>query len=442
MGTVSDRTWNDVLASLRQQNPDLLRPWFRNLDPKQFVHGVMKVATKDVIQYEYLIEYCQKAFSEAAQRVTGRLVTVQFEPPPYQKVTENPLTFEIETDHPRLNPDATFDNYVTGESNRLAHAAAIAVSENPGQVYNPLFIHGNVGLGKTHLLQAACHRILSTNPDARVLFMSCETFTNHYVEAIERGALHRFRECYRTANVLAIDDIQFLASREGTREEFFHTFNTLFQTHTQIILSADEAPRSIPGLEDRLISRFSWGLVTRIDAPSLETRMAILRKKARQRCVEIPEDVIHLIALNVKSSIRELEGSLTKVVALSQQFGGVIDMKIAREAVGDLESTSHRAPNISDILDIVTDRFNVRLGDLQGKRRSRSVAHPRQVSMYLARELTNLSLEEIGGYFGGRDHTTVLHAVRSIQSQLDENEELKSSLRHMIEELRNGNGSG
>lgn len=436
MGTVSERTWSDLLASLRAQSPELLRPWFRHLTPSGLTNGVIQVGTSDITQYEYLTQHCKAAFTEAAQRVTGHLVTVHFEPPAQRTAVESPLSFEIETEKPRLKPDATFEDFVTGDSNRLAHAAAIAVSENPGQVYNPLFIHGNVGLGKTHLLQAACHRILQTNPDARVLYLSCETFTNHYVEAIERGAMHRFRERYRNVEALAIDDIQFLTSREGTREEFFHTFNSLFQTQTQIILSADEAPRGIPSLEDRLVSRFSWGLVARIESPSIETRMAILRKKARQRCIDMPEDVIHFVAAHARSSIRELEGSLTKILALSQQYGGVIDLRIAREAVGDVDSTTPRAPTVSDIIELITQRFNVRLGDLQGKRRSRSVAHPRQISMYLARELTNLSLEEIGGYFGGRDHTTVLHAVRAIQALVDTDESFQITIRELIDELR------
>ncbi|MEP0843642.1 MAG: chromosomal replication initiator protein DnaA, partial [Phycisphaerae bacterium] len=339
-------------------------------------------------------------------------------------------------DELRLNDDYRFENFVTGPCNRLAHAACVAAAESPGRVYNPLFIHGSVGLGKSHLLQAVCHQIQRDNPSAKVLYLSCETFTNHFIEAIERGALHQFRFRYRHVDALVIDDIQFLAARERTREEFFHTFNTLYQAQKQIILSADEAPNGIPSLEERLVSRFNWGLVARIDPPCLETRMAILLKKAKIRCIDLPEDVTHYVATIAESNTRELEGALTRLVAFSQQFGGVINLEIARQALGDQPAASGRKLSIQDIMQAVTERYNVRLSDLQGKRRNRSVAFPRQVCMYLARELTPLSLEEIGGYFGGRDHTTVLHAIRTIQEQREQDPDLEVQVQHLLGALR------
>jgi chromosomal replication initiator protein len=347
-----------------------------------------------------------------------------------------PLTFEAETENIVLNPDSTFENFVTGPCNQLAHAACVAAGEKPGHVYNPLFIHGDVGLGKTHLLQAACHQMRAADPQTRILYISCETFTNHFVEAIERGAIHEFRYRYRHVDALVIDDIQFLAARERSREEFFHTFNTLFQSQKQIILSADESPRDIPSLEDRLVSRFSWGLVARIDSPCLETRMAILRKKAKLRCVDLPEDVTHYIAATFESNTRELEGALTKLLAVSQQHGGRVNVEIAKEALGGDMPTQRKETAIPDIFRVVTDRYDVRLADLQGKRRNRSLALPRQICMYLARQLTSLSLEEIGGYFGGRDHTTVLHAVRTIQEQRDGDTDLDLALQQMTSALR------
>jgi len=335
----------------------------------------------------------------------------------------------VETEELRLNPDYTFSNFVTGPCNRLAHAACVAVAESPGHVYNPLFVHGSVGLGKSHLLQAVCHRLRNNgHADKHILYLSCETFTNHFVEAIERGALHQFRYRYRHVDVLVIDDIQFLSDREQSREEFFHTFNTLYQAKKQIILSADEAPNGIPRLEERLISRFNWGLVVRIDPPSLETRMAILRKKAAIRCADLPEDVLYHIAATVQSNARELEGALSKVLAFSQQFGGIINLDVARQALADLVPDSFRQIGIGDIVEAVTEWFHIRLADLQGKRRHRSIALPRQICMYLARQLTGLSLEEIGGYFGGRDHTTVLHAVRTITEQAKTDPELQNVL--------------
>jgi chromosomal replication initiator protein len=434
MGRVSDRIWSDILGTLRHQQPALYRPWFNTLQPAGIDNGVIELGTATADQHLYLQQHCRTALGEAARSVTGRLVTFTLLPPP--AAPEPRLTFEEDTEHLVLDPDYTFDGFVTGPCNRLAHAACQAAADRPGQVYNPLFIHGDVGLGKTHLLQAACHHIRSRQPDARILYISCETFTNHFVEAIERGAMHQFRYRYRHVDALVIDDIQFLAARERSREEFFHTFNTLFQSRKQIVLSADESPRDIPSLEDRLISRFSWGLVARIELPCLETRMAILQKKAKLRCADIPEDVLHYVAASVESNTRELEGALTRILAIAEQYGGRVDLEIARQATGMNGRTPKRAISISAILDLVTHRYNVRLADLQGKRRNRSLAFPRQVCMYLARDLTRLSLGEIGGHFGGRDHTTVLHAVRTIQAHRERDSQLETDLIEMTEMLR------
>jgi len=436
MAALGNRTWNDILSSFRTEHPELARPWFSNLSPAEMAHGVIRIPTANAQHCDYLTHKCQSGFSRAAQSVMGRLVTVDFLPPASPQRPEMPLSFEEETDHLVLNNDYTFENFVTGPCNRLAQAACVATAESPGRVYNPLFLHGDVGLGKSHLLQAACHHIRQTEPSVRILYISCETFTNHFVEAIERGALHQFRYRYRYVDVLVIDDIQFLAARERSREEFFHTFNTLYQAHKQIILSADESPHDIPSLEDRLVSRFNWGLVARIDAPGMETRMAIVRKKSKLRCMDLPEDVVAYIATVAKHNTREIEGCLTHICALSQQYGGTIDMGIAREALGDESPIPHKPVSISDIFEVVMERYNVRLADLQGKRRNRSIAFPRQICMYIARELTSLSLEEIGGHFGGRDHTTVLHAVRTVANQRLQNPELEAALCLMNEFLR------
>jgi len=435
MGTVSERTWDEILTAFRKQNPEMMRPWFSTLTPVDFQHGVIRVRVDNAQHYQYLSRQCQSPLSQAAQSVTGRLVTVHFIPPVKDVSEDQPLSFESETERLALNNDYTFDNFVTGPCNRLGHAASIAVAENPGKVYNPLFIHGDVGLGKSHLLQAICHQIKTNNNSAKILYISCETFTNHFIEAIEHGALHRFRYRYRHVDALIIDDVQFLAARERSREEFFHTFNTLFQSQKQIVLSADESPHGIPSLEDRLVSRFSWGLVARIDSPSLETRMAIVRKKAKLRCIELPEDVVHYIAASIQSNTREIEGALHRILALSQQYGGKIDMDISREAINNNHPAPQKNITIDDIIKTVTDRYSVRLSDLQGKRRNRSIALPRQICMYLARKLTSLSLEEIGGYFGGRDHTTVLHATRTIETIQEQEAELGIALRQMTDTL-------
>ncbi len=438
MATFSDRCWSDLVAALRSDHPELFRPWFARLTPTEMQHGVITVRAETAAHHQYLTQHCQAAFSAAAQKVTGRLLTVSFAAPPEAPAPAIDCvpTFELEGDSLRLNKDYTFDNFVTGPCNRLAHAACVAVGQNPGQTYNPLFIHGSVGLGKTHLLQATCQAILEGHPDARIQYLSCETFTNHFIEAIEKGALNQFRYRYRHVDVLVIDDIQFLATVERSREEFFHTFNTLFQAQRQIILSADEAPAGIPSLEDRLVSRFSWGLVARIDPPCLETRMAILRKKSRLRCLELPEEVNRFIAATVAGNTRELEGALTKVAAYSQQYGSAITLALAQEALADHVAPAVRPVGITEIMRLATEQFAVRMTDLQGKRRNRSVAFPRQVCMYLARQLTPLSLDEIGGYFGRRDHTTVLHAIQTIQARRDQDPELDRTLEGLIQTLR------
>lgn len=333
-----------------------------------------------------------------------------------------------------LNHEYTFDNFVTGPCNRLAHAAAQAVAGEPGRAYNPFFVYGPVGLGKTHLLQAICHAVSEARPDTKCLYLSCETFINHFIEGVERGALHQFRYRYRHVGVLVIDDIQFLAERERSQEEFFHTFNTLYQSRRQIILSADCSPSEIPSLEERLVSRFNSGLVALLDRPCLETRMAIVCKKAKLRCIEIPEAVARFVATRIDRNIRELEGALTRIDALSQTRSGPITLDLAREALG---AEPIRLVKIPAILEAVAARFDVKVSEMQGKKRSKVVTHPRHICIYLARQLTALSLEDIGGYFGGRDHSTVLHASRAITQAAERDANLHQLLDEITIEVKN-----
>ncbi|KKL83189.1 hypothetical protein LCGC14_1977240, partial [marine sediment metagenome] len=336
---------------------------------------------------------------------------------------------------PVLSRDYTFDTFVTGPCNRLAHAACGAVAESPGKAYNPLFIYGAAGLGKTHLLQAICHEVVS-RAAAKIIFLSCETFINHLIEAIELGRLLDFRYRYRQADVLVVDDVQFLSRHEQTQEEFFHTFNTLYQTQKQIVLSCDRPPTEIPLLEERLISRFNWGLVTGISRPAYETRVAIIRKKASARGLSLPEDVVCLIAGTIDSNTRELEGAITKVAMLAQVLERRIDLSLAEEAIGlDAQSGSPEV-TIEQIIDAVTKHFSVRLADLQSRKRTKSISLPRQVGMYLARSLTRHSLAEIGGYFGGRDHTTVLHANRTIQNLCKSDATVQAAVERLTYRIR------
>ncbi len=331
-----------------------------------------------------------------------------------------------------LNAQYIFDNFIPGPSNNFPYAAALAVADSPGKSYNPLFLHGSVGLGKTHLLQAICHRLMERRPDMRILYLSCETFTNHFVTAVANGELDGFRFRYRHVDVLLIDDIHFLASRERTQEEFFHTFNTLYNANKQIILSSDSNPAEIPTIEERLVSRFKWGVVAKIDQPVYETRVAIIARKARVHGATFPDEVVKFLAENIRSNIRELEGAVNKVAGMAHIYQRAIDIDLAREALRDLLPPPSSRVSVDGIVRTVADHFGVPVKDLMGKRRSKSIAHPRQICMFLARRLTSHSLEEIGGYFGGRDHTTVMYAYDKIRREAEDSQDLAE----MLEKLK------
>ncbi len=439
--------WDNILRYFQKYHSESWRSWFEQLEPISLENGLLRIGALERSWKQYLKQpECNDSLKVAVQNVTGRLVGIEVvlsdqeeessgEPSHSgdSEASDSPVDGD-ESSFLYFSPDYTFDNFVVGPCNRLSHAACVAVSDSPGETYNPLFIHGDVGLGKTHLLQAASQSILNNNKDMRVMYLSCETFVNHFIRAVEEGDLYDFRYKYRHVDMLVIDDIQFLTDRDRSQEEFFHTFNTLYQSRKQIILSADCSPSEIPNLEERLISRFSQGLVTRIDKPCMETRMAILYKKSQLRGMNVPDDIINYIAKRVENNTRELEGALTKIYGMAMLDGGEITLDLAREAFGDEPTQIRHQITITQIIDAVTQHFNVRLGDLQSKRRSRSIAFPRQVCMYIARDLTSHSLEEIGGYFGGRDHTTVLHAYRNIDKLCDHD----PTIRNMVDGLVTG----
>jgi len=330
----------------------------------------------------------------------------------------------------RLNPDFTFTNFVQGKSNQLARAAAIQVAENPGRAYNPLFIYGGVGLGKTHLMHAVGNHIRAANPEARIAYVHSERFVGDMVRALQHNTIDLFKTSYRTLDALLIDDIQFFAGKERSQEEFFHTFNALLEGQQQVILTCDRYPKEVQGLEERLKSRFGWGLTVAIEPPELETCVAILMSKATGAGVELPEEVAFFVAKRIRSNVRELEGALRRVIANSQFTGRPITLDFAREALKDLLALQERLVTIDNIQKTVAEYFKIRVADLLSKRRSRSITRPRQVAMALAKELTNHSLPEIGDAFGGRDHTTVLHACRVIK-------ELRESQTRMNEDYQN-----
>ncbi len=335
----------------------------------------------------------------------------------------------------RLNPDFTFDSFVQGKSNQLARAGAFQVAENPGGSYNPLFLYGGVGLGKTHLMHAIGNRILDRNPRARVAYVHSERFVSDMVRALQNNRIDEFKRSYRSLNALLIDDIQFFAGKDRSQEEFFHTFNALFEERQQIVLSCDRYPKEVDGLEDRLKTRFGWGLTVAIEAPELETSVAILMKKASQEGVTLPSEVAFLIAKRIRSNVRELEGALRRVIATSRFLDREITMDFAKKALGDLLSLQDRLVTIENIQKTVAQYYKIRVADLMSKRRNRAVARPRQIAMSLAKELTERSYPEIGDAFGGKDHTTVLHACKRIRELRESDTRVREDYANLLRTL-------
>jgi len=335
----------------------------------------------------------------------------------------------------RLNPDFTFANFVEGKSNQLARAAAVQVAENPGRAYNPLFIYGGVGLGKTHLMHAVGNQIRTRNKDAKVAYVHSERFVGDMVRALQHNTINEFKQAYRTLDALLIDDIQFFAGKERSQEEFFHTFNALLEGQQQVILTCDRYPKEVDGLEERLKSRFGWGLTVAIEPPELETCVAILMSKAAASGVEVPEEVAFFVAKRIRSNVRELEGAMRRVIANSQFTGRPITLDFAKEALKDLLALQERLVTIENIQKTVAEYYKIRVADLLSRRRSRSITRPRQMAMALSKELTNHSLPEIGDAFGGRDHTTVLHACRVVKELRDSQQRLNEDYSNLLRTL-------
>jgi len=334
-----------------------------------------------------------------------------------------------------LNPDFTFDTFVSGKSNQLARAASMQVGENPGGAYNPLFIYGGVGLGKTHLMHAVGNLIVANKPGARVVYLHSERFVADMVKALQHNAINEFKNFYRSADALLIDDIQFFAKKERSQEEFFHTFNALLEGQQQVVLTCDRYPKEVEGLEDRLKSRFGWGLTAAIEPAELETRVAILLTKASQSGLELPNDVAFFIAQHIQSNIRELEGALRRVAASARFTGQPITIDLAREALRDLLALQDKLVTISNIQKVVAEYYKIRVADLLSPRRSRSITRPRQIAMSLAKQLTTHSLPEIGDAFGGRDHTTVLHATRKVVELRDSDTRINEDFNNLLRTL-------
>jgi chromosomal replication initiator protein len=337
---------------------------------------------------------------------------------------------------PNLIPKYTFEQFVVGSSNQFAHAASLAVAQQPGEHYNPFFIYGGVGLGKTHLVNAIGHKILERRPDLQVLYLSSESFMNELIASLRRDRMDDFKSRFRTIDVLILDDVQFIAGKERTQEEFFHTFNSLYETHRQIVITSDRFPKEIPALEDRLRNRFEWGLIADIQPPDMETRVAILQKKAEVEGVELPHEVAIFLAANIDSNVRELEGSLTRLAAFSSLTKTPITVELAKEVLHNTLRNAHREISVEHIQRAICEHFNLKLGDLKSKRRTKNVALPRQLAMYLCRKLTSSSFPAIGSMFGGRDHSTVIHASRVIEKKIQEDPHIRITLDRIEKSLK------
>lgn len=445
---IVEENWEEIIQKLKIEHSltDVsFKTWILPLRVYKVTSNTVYIlvnlkASIDYIKNKYLLP-----FQVCIAEVVGKEYEVkfiaenEFDPKDFEDKTATPKSKVTVSQAANLNPKYTFDTFVVGGNNNFAHAASLAVAESPGEVYNPLFLYGGVGLGKTHLMHSIAHFILENEPEKKVLYVTSETFTNELIEAIKNGktgnesAMTAFREKYRSIDVLLIDDIQFIIGKESTQEEFFHTFNHLHTSGKQIIISSDKPPKDIETLEARLRTRFEWGLIADISSPNYETRMAILQKKIELDHLEkynIPNDVLEYIATNVKTNIRELEGSLNKLIALYKLNNtGSIDIALAAEALKDIISSDNRREVTPElILDIVSEHFGVSIPDLKGNKRNAEIVFPRQIAMYLIRNMTETSLKAVGVILGGKDHSTIKHGIEKIENELKADETLSNTI--------------
>lgn len=450
--------WDEVLDIMSTElAPRSFDAWLKNSKPVRLEGNTLYVEfpnefTKDWVEARY-VNPLNKILKQVANRDwdikftipegVKSLTTPGAHIPEEQNPTPLDLGVEVVTTTTQreivqtssiLNPRYTFDTFVVGNSNRFAHAASLAVAEGPSKAYNPLFLYGGVGLGKTHLMHAIGHYALEQNPNISVVYVTSETFTNDLISAIGKKSMIDFRNRYRNVDILLVDDIQFVAGKESTQEEFFHTFNALYEANRQIIISSDRPPKDIPTLEERLRSRFEWGLITDIQPPDLETRIAILRKKATLDNLVVSQEVLTFIATHVQSNIRELEGALVRATAFADLENKPLNPETTAEALKDiLKAPAHKIVTIESIQEVVAEHFGIKVAEMKSKRRTRNITYPRQIAMYLARELTDSSLPEIGEAFGGRDHTTVIHAYEKIEGEVKLDPSLQSTIKELID---------
>ena len=418
--------------------------WFSQLRATEKDATTIILETPDEFFRNWIIEHYLKIIEQELASSSQHSISIEFsvnsdistDKPKEQPLKEKKFFLEEKSDDININPRFSFDNFVIGPSNRFAYAAAMAVAESPAKAYNPLFIYGHVGLGKTHLMQAITQQIRKLYPDLSICYISSEKFTNELIDAIRHRSTPQFRQKYRNIDILLIDDIHFIAGKESTQEEFFHTFNALHNNRKQIIISSDRPPKEISNLEERLSSRFAWGLITDIQPPNYETRVAILKKKIEREPVEVPDNVIFFIAEQIKTNIRELEGALIRVVAYSLLEEKPISLEVAKLILKDMVKETVKIVSVEMIQKEVAIHYMLSISELKAKKRNKNILLPRQLAMHLTRKMTNLSLPEIGQAFGGKDHTTVLHSCRKIEQDILNDEDLKNIIEKLTVNLR------
>jgi chromosomal replication initiator protein len=437
--------WNEALAYIQEKVPkQVYETWFTPIVLDRVDDTTAYLAVQNKFFGDWLNEHYRDLLAEAVSLAQGGggqfnvSFVVSRKPQVTSEEGTGALGRNLITSRPKrgvqLNPKYTFKSFVVGAGNQFAHAACMAVAEQPAKAYNPLFLYGGVGLGKTHLLNAIGNHV-AERTDLRIAYLTTEQFTNEVINSIRYDKMMDLRKRYRNIDMLMIDDIQFLAGKERTQEEFFHTFNTLYEARKQIVLSSDRFPKDMPDIEERLRSRFEWGLIADLQPPDVETRIAILRKKSEDERISLPEDVIHFLANTMKNNIRELEGSLVRLGAYSSLTGQVITLDMAKNVLRDLIGDKKKIVSIEDIQEVVGAKYHVKIGDLKSRRRSKTLVHPRQIAMYLCRELTDASFPEIGRHFGGKDHTTIIHACRQIAKAKEADTTLHTTLEGLKEQI-------
>jgi len=434
--------WQECLSHLREKlGETIFETWILPLKASLKGNDALVLEAPDVFFRDWVGKYYKTLIQETLNNSGRQKIVLYLEAALSSSLPQTQPALQAKVSEPawasaNLNSRYTFENFVVGPSNRHAHAYSLAVAQSPAKAYNPLFIYGGVGLGKTHLIQAICHHAKNTSPNLKICYLPSERFTNELIDAIQHHSTASFRQKYRNADVLVIDDVHFFAGKESTQEEFFHTFNALYDSHKQIVLCSDRPPKEISDLQERLVSRFGWGLTTDIQPPDFETRVAILKKKSEREPVAVPDEVVFSIAQLIKTNIRDLEGALVRVMAYSLMEEKPITLELAKEALKDLLREPKKLITVDFIQRCVAEEFGISLPELKTKRRNKQVVLPRQIAMYLSRELTDLSLPEIGGFFGGKDHTTVLHSFNKIKGELNNNGQLKEKVERVIQIIK------